>query len=271
MRDVRLFYDAVALLYAVSLVLYFIDALHPRRVVNRVALMFLFSVFLLTTGFLLTRLVSLGYVPMYSRTDATLLLSWLIVLVALCVDAFFRIDLLLFFANALGFSLVAYDTFARFGVQSPTRHQSDLLFLHVSLAITSYVAFSFAFLFTVMYTIQDRLLRQKRWTRWFFRLPALDRLDQFSYRFALVGFPLLLVAMILGAIYEWLTTSGFRPWDPKSVATYVVWMMYGGYLMVRSRTGWGGPRLRWYSLACFAAVLINFWVVGSFSHVHMGL
>ncbi|MCF8563535.1 cytochrome c biogenesis protein [Alicyclobacillus tolerans] len=264
----RVLYDIFGAVYAVSLVLFFIDAVQPRRTVNRAALILLFVAFALETGFLLLRLAELGYAPVYSPFDSMLLLSWLILSVALVVNTFFRVDLFLFFANLLGFSLVVFDAFSRTGLVEYSARQGDLLVLHIALAMFSYACFSFAFIFSFMYLIQRRLLREKRWHTWFFRLPSLESLDLYAYRFILIGFPVLLVAMVLGSIWERITLGHLSLSDPKPLATIVLWMMYGGYLFVRKRTGWGSAKYNWYNLFCFAALVLNYVIVGSFSAFH---
>jgi len=264
----RLVYDAMGVFYAVSLVLYFMDAIQPRRRLNRAALLLLFVVFACETGLFAVRLRDLGYMPVYSRFDVLLLLSWLILLVALVVDAFFRIDLLLFFANVLGFAFVAFDTFARQGRLTYLSNQGDLLVLHISLAILSYVAFSFAFVFSIMFLIQDRFLREKRWNAWYLRLPSLEQLDAYAYRSILFGFPILLLAMILGEIWAKLALSKFLWLDAKPIATTLLLLMYGLYLLLRLYRGWAGQKLVVYQIVCFLGVLLNFVVIGSFSVFH---
>lgn len=260
--------DALAVLYALSLVLFFVDSLRPRRTINRVALVLLFTVFALLTVLMVTRLTHFGYVPLYSRFDLVLLLCWLILLVGVVVHTFFRVRLMLFFTNLLTFFLVMYDVFAR-QVQLPYAHrQGDLLMIHITTAALSYAAFAFSFLFSIMYLIQEHLLRRKYWNRWYFHLPSLDTLDTYSYISILIGLPLLLVAMVLGMIWSNVSMGYFVFWDPKPVATLVLWLMYTVYLLFRLRSGWGGRRLAQYSLVCFVGVVINFIVVGDFSVFH---
>ncbi|MCL6444281.1 MAG: cytochrome c biogenesis protein [Alicyclobacillus sp.] len=266
----RALYDALGIFYGTSLVLFFIDVVQPRRVVNRAALLCLFAVFVLETAFLMHRLQSLGHIPMYSPYDATLLLSWLIVLIALCINAFFRLDVVLFMLNVIGFGLIVLDTFARPQAGIAERRVGDLLVLHISAALLSYVAFTFSFVFSTAYLIQHQLLRRKKWTGWFFRLPPLKKLDVYAFRAILVGFPLLLVAMVLGASYERLTLHRFLLWDLKPIVTFALWIAYGIYLVLRLRSGWGGVKLTAYSAGCFALVLANLWVVGRFSLFHHG-
>jgi HemX protein len=228
----------------------------------------LFAVFVFQTAFLWMRFVSLGHVPAYSPFDALLLASWLIVVVALVLNAFFRVDLLLCFVNVIGFAWVVFANFSRAGNLMDTARQSDLLLLHVALALVSYVAFAFSFVFSLMYLIQDGLLREKRWAPWYFRLPSLERLDGWAFRFVAAGFPLLLVAMVLGIIWGRLTLGRWLWWDIKSIVTFVLWCAYGVYLVVRLRSGWGGRRLAWLNSVCFGGVIVNFVVIGSLSLFH---
>jgi HemX protein len=268
MAGAHLLYDALTVFYAGSLMLFFVDVIQSRRIVNRTALVLLFIVFLLETGILLQRLAELGRASMYSSFDSLLLLSWLILLVALVVDTFFRLDLLLFFANVIGFTLVVSDLFMRQRPLLYTSGAGDLLALHVTLAMASYAAFTFAFVFAAMYLIQEWCLREKRWNGWYFRLGSLEQLDQFAFIGILIGFPLLLFAMVLGAIWGEVRLGRLLLWDPKSIATAALWVMYGVYLLLRLRSGWGGRRLAWYSVVCFFGVLTNLVCIGSFSWFH---
>jgi HemX protein len=264
----RVMYDAFGLTYAVSLVLFFVDAIEPRRNVNRTALLLLFVAFMSETGFLLLRLKELGHVPVYSRFDSLLLLSWLVMVIALVVDAFYRVDLFLFFANLLGFSIAVTDAFARQERLMYTKHQGDLLVLHISFAIMSYAAFAFAFVFSLMYLIQERFLRQKQWTRWYFRLPSLDRLDTYTARSVLIGFPLFSVAIVLGVVWAKLSLGVLLLTDPKSIFTLGLWAMYGLFIALHYKNGWGGKRLMWYNVVCFICTVLNFILIGSLSVVH---
>ncbi len=264
----RLLFDVTCVLYALTLVLLFLDVLQPRRAVNRTALVLLFVVFVMETVVLLNSFANNGYAPIFSRFDLLLLLSWHVLLIAVVVDTFFRIGVILFFGNVAGFALVAFDLFARQGSAVYTARQGDLLTLHVTSAIISYALFMFACLFSIMYLLQDWLLREKRWNRWFLRLPSLDQLDLFAFRSIAVGFPILLVSMVLGTIWGVLTLHRWVLLDPTPIATMTVWLMYGAYLALRLRSGWGGRRLAAYNLICFIGIIANFIVVSKFSVFH---
>jgi HemX protein len=271
MLHIRIFYDLLTVLYAPSMVLFYVDAVAPKRNVNRLAVFLLFCVFLCETVILLSRLHALGHMPVYSRFDALLLISWLILLIALVVDAFFRVDLFLFFANVPGFAIVLFDSFAGQAGLPYAAHERDLLLFHIGLAILAYVLFSISFVLSVMYLLQETILRKKLWNTWFLRLPSLERLDRFALRSVMVGLPLLILSGILGTIWGSLVWHEFLLFDPKPIGTLVLWLMYGLYLGIRMKSGWGGTSLAWYNLFCFGGVIVNFWVIGDFSVFHHGV
>jgi HemX protein len=260
--------DAAVSCYALCVVLLFVDVMQPRRIVNRTALLLLFFVFACETAVLFERLQASGTVPVYTGFDVMLLMSWLILLVALVVNAFFRIHLVLFLVNVLAFGFVVFDAFAHSGHQVYAARQGDVLVLHIICALFSYVAFSFAFVFSLIYLVQERFLREKRWNRLYFLLPSLERLDTYAFRCIVVGFPFLMIAMVLGAIWGKLTLGRFLFMDPKPLVTTILWLMYGIYLILRLRSGWGGAKLIWYNVLCFTGVIVNFVVIGSFSLFH---
>lgn len=267
----RAIYDSLTAIYAVSLLFYFWDAVQPTRRVNRTALVLLFLVFLGETAELMLRLRSDGYMPVYSRFDALLLVSWLLLLVALVVDAFYRVDLLVFFANVLGFSFVLFNSFSPNSSIAHVVHDRDLLILHIISAILSYVALSLSFVFSAMYLLQEKLLREKRFNRWFLHLPGLETLDSYAYRSVLIGFPLLLIAMVFGTVWGEVVLHRWILLDPKPIATVAVWLMYAVYLVLRIQSGWAGKNLVWYNCLCFIAVLLNFAFIGNFSSFHQSI
>jgi HemX protein len=265
---VRWLDDATGVLYAASLVLLFVDAIQPRRPLNRAALVLLFMVFILQTALLWERFVALDSLPVYSPADAMRLAAWLVVAVALSVNTWFRTDLVLFFVNVVGFAWVLFSNFSASAAVVGVRHGGDLLVLHVTLALLSYVAFAFAFAFSLLYLVQDTLLREKQWRGWYFRLPSLERLDRWAFRCAAVGVPLLLAAIVLGILWGHIVLGRWLWWDAKPVVTWVLWLAYGAYVLARIRSGWGGRPLAWLNVICFGGVVLNFLVVGSLSWFH---
>ena len=105
-------------------------------------------------------------------------------------------------------------------------------------------------------------------------LPAADVLESLAYRFAIVGFVFWTFTLIAGAI--WANDSWGRYWgfDVKEVWTFVIWVLYAGYIHARATRGWRGTRSASLSIIGFVAVLFNFTIVNMFFqglHSYSGL
>jgi len=260
-----LLYDAMTACYAVSVLLYFIDYLNNSKSVNRVAFVLLSGVWILQTIFFVYRLRKLGYVPLFTTFEATVFFSWLLITLALIINYWLRMDLFAFFANVVGFGFLVFDMFTRKATPDvQLAGQGHLLIMHIAVAFLSYAAFSLSFIASVMYLVEESMLKKKRFTNSALRrFPALDRLDQWSFRLVAVGFPLLLVAMILGAVWYRISYGHVLLMDPKPVASVVLFIIYGMYFYVRVALGWFGQRMAWWNVGSFAFVAFNYFVIGA--------
>ena len=105
-------------------------------------------------------------------------------------------------------------------------------------------------------------------------LPDSEWLETVAYRVNLVGFILWTCTLIAGAIWAERAWGRYWGWDTKEVWTFIVWVLYAGYIHARATRGWRGTRSAWLGLIGFAAVLFNFGVVNVFFtglHSYSGL
>jgi cytochrome c-type biogenesis protein CcsB len=131
--------------------------------------------------------------------------------------------------------------------------------LHVTLVIVSYAAFAVTFACGVMYLIQERELKTKRFGAAFDRLPALNTCDEIGYRSLTIGFALLTLGVVTGIF--WNNQRDGRYWhnDPKEVMALVTWFVYLFMIHYRLTAGWRGRRVAWMSVAGFLIVILT-WV-----------
>jgi HemX protein len=270
MQGSVLLYDVMTFVYAIAVLLYFIDFVQPNRKVNRIAFAMLSVVWLVQSVFFVLRMLELNYIPVLTTFETMIFFSWILITFSMVVNFFYKIDLFTFFTNVVGFAVVAFVTFTDKGATSLSQSlQGDLLVLHVTMAFLSYASFLLATIFSIMYLIQEKLLKEKRWNDLFRRLPSLDQLEQFSYRFIIFGFPLLLIAMILGAIWYNARFHQLLILDSKPVVSTALLVVYGVYLYLRLSAGWTGRRLAWINIFAFLGVVVNYFIVGTFfSHFH---
>lgn len=265
MQESVLLYDVMTFIYAIALLLYFFDFIQPNRKVNRTALLFLSVVWVIQSVFFVLRMLELNYVPVLTTFETMIFFSWILITFSLVINFLYKIDLFVFFTNVVGFAVVAFVTFSDKGASSiASSLQGDLLVLHITMALLSYACFLLATIFSIMYLIQERLLKEKRWNELFRRLPALDQLDAFTYRLIVFGFPLLLIAMILGAIWYDVKYGHILLLDPKPLVSVGLLALYGTYLYLRLSAGWLGRKLAWLNIVAFVGVIINYLIVGRF-------
>lgn len=74
------------------------------------------------------------------------------------------------------------------------------------------------------------------------RLDLAETLDNLSYRIIGLGFPLITIGIIAGAV--WANSAWGAPWswDPKETWSLIVWLVYAAYLHSRITRGWQGRR-----------------------------
>jgi ABC-type transport system involved in cytochrome c biogenesis permease subunit len=132
----------------------------------------------------------------------------------------------------------------------PALQNNLLLTVHVAVAIAAYGAFAVSFAAGVLYLIQPPEGRPG--------LPKLEVLDELGYRAVIIGFPLLTMTVVLGAVWAEIAWGSYWSWDPKETASLLTWLVYGAYLHARVARGWVGRRAAWLLIAGFASVLFCF-------------
>ncbi|GAB3684912.1 c-type cytochrome biogenesis protein CcsB [Angustibacter aerolatus] len=146
--------------------------------------------------------------------------------------------------------------------------RSYWLAIHVSVAFISSALFTLAFSLTVLYLVQAR--REERRVAgpvgksFMDALPSARDLDLTSYRLHAIAFPLWTFTLVAGAIWAENAWGRYWGWDPKEVWTFVIWVVYAGYLHARATRGWQGRKAAGLALAGYACILFNFLVVNIF-------
>ena len=98
-----------------------------------------------------------------------------------------------------------------------------------------------------------------------------EELDTLSYRSILVGFVLLTLGLISGAVWANEAWGTWWSWDPKETWAFITWLFYAAYLHMRISKGWQGRRPALLATTGFFVVLIcyigvNFLGIGLHSY-----
>ncbi|WP_125106746.1 MULTISPECIES: c-type cytochrome biogenesis protein CcsB [Gulosibacter] len=105
-------------------------------------------------------------------------------------------------------------------------------------------------------------------------LPGSERLEDLAFRVNVVGFIFWTFTLVAGAIWAEAAWGRYWGWDTKEVWTFIIWVVYAGYLHARSTKGWRGTPSAWLAIVGFATVMFNFGIVNVFFkglHSYSGL
>ncbi|AOY77449.1 c-type cytochrome biogenesis protein CcsB [Clostridium formicaceticum] len=133
--------------------------------------------------------------------------------------------------------------------------QSNWITIHVSTAIFSYGAFAIGCGVSMMYLIRDRLKEDPFITKY---MPTSEILDSISYRAIALGFIMLTVVIISGAIWAEKAWGRYWQWDPKETWSFITWIIYAIYLHVRLSKGWKNKKAAWFAILGFLAILFTY-------------
>lgn len=238
--------------------------------------------FLLHLGATVARGIAAERVPWANNYEFAMTGTLLIIAVYLAV--LFRLDLRFLGTFIVGLVVTLLGTSAvSFYVEvTPLADplKSTWLVIHVFVASlsTAFLAIAFALSVTqLMQLRRQRLLSegaQKTGPKFLRTLPNPDNLEAMAYRFATIGFIFWTFTLIAGAI--WANDAWSRYWgfDVKETWTFIIWVLYAGYIHARATRGWRGAPSAWLSIVGFSAVIFNFTIVNVFFkglHAYSGL
>ncbi len=222
-------------------------------------------------------------------------LTGTMLIIAVYLGVLFRYDLRFLgsFVTGLTVVLLGGATIAYYVEVVPLADplKSVWLVIHVFVASLATAFLALAFALSVLQLMQARRERlavgvdsaaeasgdaapRRTGPRFLRTLPSADVLESLAYRFTIIGFIFWTFTLIAGSI--WANDAWGRYWgfDTKEVWTFVIWVLYAGYIHARATRGWRGTRSAWLAIVGFSSVLFNFTIVNQFFkglHVYSGL
>ena len=147
-------------------------------------------------------------------------------------------------------------------VPLPPALQSAWLVIHVFVASLATAFFALGAGLSILQLLRTRFeARQMAKAGLFTTLPASSVLESLAYRLNVVGFVLWSFTLIAGAIWAERAWGRYWGWDTKEVWTFIIWVIFAGYIHARATRGWRGSRSAWLGIIGFGAVLFNYTVV----------
>ncbi|MET0726463.1 MAG: c-type cytochrome biogenesis protein CcsB [Leifsonia sp.] len=222
-----------------------------------------------------------GRVPWANMYEFAMTGTLVIVTVYLVVNLFVDVRFLGTFVTGLVLILLglASTNFYVAVTPLPPALQSVWLVIHVFVATTGVGFFALGFGLSVVQLLQSRresIVEGAKATRLrlLATLPSAEKLEALAYRINIIGFILWTFTLMAGAIWAEKAWGRYWGWDTKEVWTFIIWVIYAGYIHARTTRGWRGSRSAWLAIIGFSAVLFNFTIVNLFFkglHAYSGL
>jgi hypothetical protein len=210
-----------------------------------------------------------GHFPISNLYESLCFLAWGCTLAQLLVERAWSSPLVSAASSPMALGCVAFASFAlpdRLQEASPLvpALRSSWLIMHVSVIMLSYAALLVGSLLSVAVLFTDRdqalQLRSSSIGGGAYRQSSLagstaaglqlesvsmstaEQLDSLSYRTITVGFLLLSVGLVSGAVWANEAWGSWWSWDPKETWALICWLVYAAYLHTRLIRGWQGRK-----------------------------
>jgi cytochrome c-type biogenesis protein CcsB len=152
----------------------------------------------------------------------------------------------------------------------PPALQSAWLVIHVFVASLATAFFALGAALSVLQLVRARYeAQQMAKARIMNTLPGSSVMESLAYRLNVVGFVMWSFTLIAGAIWAERAWGRYWGWDVKEVWTFIIWVLFAGYIHARATRGWRGSRAAWLAIIGFVAVIFNYTVVNiAFTGLH---
>jgi cytochrome c-type biogenesis protein CcsB len=257
-----LLFKITLLVYFGATVLYLLDVLLRKEAAGRAGRALLLAGFALHSATIVARYLEAGYTPVTNLYESVSFFAWTLVGIYFLFDLRYRLSVLGAFVCPLALVLMVVGSASPKVAQEINPMLESWWFpIHVTLAFSGNAVFTVAFVAGVMYLLQERMLKSKKFSGLYHRLPSLQTLDSINYKCLTIGFPLMTMGIVSGAVWANSAWGGYWRWDPKETWALVTWFLYAALLHGRLSTGWRGRKAAIFAIIGFLCLLFTFFGV----------
>nr|YP_009237467.1 cytochrome c heme attachment protein [Wildemania schizophylla]AKS28514.1 cytochrome c heme attachment protein [Wildemania schizophylla] len=244
-------------------------------ILNKIATLFTILVNISLSLTLSSRWFANGYFPLSNLYESLLFLAWTLTLVHLLIESKTRSRLIGAIAVPVAMFVTAFASLALpRGMQQASplvpALKSNWLMMHVSIMMLSYSILILGSLLSILFLFitrgQDINLKGSSVGTGSYRAQAIDKtapiivsdqssilinstrmnllesIDNLSYRTIGLGFPLLTIGIIAGAVWANEAWGSYWSWDPKETWALITWLIFAAYLHSRITKSWQGKK-----------------------------
>lgn len=241
---------------------YLVFFVSQNKKTRKVARMILLVAGVLQSLYIGSRFILAGHTPITSQHEAVVFFAWATTWAYLSFRWRYTVKNFGTFVSILIFCLLLDASFSSrdFTPLLPAL-QSVWLPIHAGVSIVAYGFLSLAFCGGLMYLLQERELKNKKFGYFFSRFPSLDALDQLNSHCLTAGFVFLTLGIVTGSVWARQAWGTYWQWDPKETWSLITWFLYLVQLHQRFTVGWRGKRAAVMAIVGFAAIVFTLWGV----------
>ncbi len=263
------FIGMAMLIYIGASIVYMVFAITNSRTTHLLAMAAAAIAFILHSAALTTRTIETGRLPLTNTYETLLLFSWVLALLTFWWQSRYEIRILPVFTLPVVFLSLAAASLPQISSEVlpllPSL-RSNWLLAHVMTCFIAYACFGLAFASAMMDLLSERLLRLGM------RVSNPGVFDNVTYRAIRIGYPLLTLGIVTGAIWANSCWGRYWGWDPKETWSLITWIIYSVFLHLRYTGGWKNRWSSWAAVVGFISVIftylgVNYLFTGLHSYV----
>nr|MBF0221514.1 c-type cytochrome biogenesis protein CcsB [Desulfobulbaceae bacterium] len=257
-----LIFKITFLTYIASAVMYLLYFANQDKKIRATARLILLMGGIFHTITLITRYYEVGHTPITSMHESVSFFAWAMTWGFLIFRWRYRVkNFGTFVSVCITLLMVIASMSSQQAIPLPPALQSKWLPVHASIALLANAFLALGFCGGVMYLLQEREIKARRFGLFYSRLPSLEALDNLNHHCLAIGFPLLTLGIITGSIWAKQAWGSYWQWDPKETWSLVTWFIYAALLHFRFTMGWRRRRAAIMSMIGFGACLFTLWGV----------
>ena len=243
---------AAIIIYFAAVVLQFLSVGFKKTSITGIARIAYIAAFALHTVFTVWRGISAKRLPLANQFEFASAFAWAAALLGFVLYAKLRQEWIFTACIPISFLMLSYAAFQpREITELMPALRSTWFGLHIGSAAFSYSSFAIAGGLGVRYLTILKKDADPSSTK-------MKQIDFLSYRMICVGFLLLSVVIVSGAIWAEQAWSTWWSWDPKETWALITWIVYAVYLHQRLRMKWAGKKMAWFAAIAFVFVIFTF-------------
>jgi HemX protein len=199
-----------------------------------------------------------GGLEWFTLRGGFVMLAWLLAGAYLLVQRYYHLPSVGAFVTPMVLLVLAPTLFGEGGPAglTPVITSRSALTFHIVTALLGVALFGLASMVALMYLLQEREVKGKKFGALFSRLPPLQSLDALNQRLVRLGFVVFTGALLVGSLMAHKAWKGAWWSDPQQLRSVVIWLLYGAMVQLH-HVGWHGRRYARLTMVGFVLVIVS--------------